>query len=464
MSQSSVMQATEKLASPFSDRSPANAEALLSADYGSRDAVLRSARLGWWILLLGFGIFWAWASLAPLSQGLAGTGTVAVSGESKDVQSLSGGSVAALLVKEGDTVEAGQLVMQLDVTRARAEHEMSFAQWLNARTTLIRLQAERDRHAALVWPSDVTGLQSDARVREVLRMQENLFDSRRRELANDIQGITHEEASQTAQLVGLRKVEATQHDQLASLRQELDGLRSLVKEGIVPRNRLLETERSAAQLSAQLASTQADIQRLRQSLDEVRLRREQQTQRFMGQIDTELNRTATELAALTERLAALDADVRAGDITAPVSGQVMALSVHTVGGVVMPGETVMQVVPSSVPWFIKTRFEPSGLERLRPGLPVDIRFSSLAGLSLPVVTGIVETVSPDRQTDPKTGEIYISVAIRIAEESLQSLSRQGFEPRPGMETQVLVRTGERTLLNYLLKPVTSRMDSALTEE
>lgn len=447
-----------------SPSSSGGGDALLPADYGSRDAVLRSARLGWWVILLGFGIFSAWAAFAPLSQGLAGNGTVAVAGESKDVQSLSGGSVAALLVKEGDRVSVGQRLLQLDVTRARAERDMTFAQWLNARTTQVRLQTERDRKAALQWPQDVSALQDDARVRDTLRMQVNLFDSRRRELSNDIQGITHEEASQAAQLEGLRKVEATQHDQLASLRQELDGLRGLVKEGIVPRNRLLESERSAAQFSAQLASTQADIQRLRQSLDEVRLRREQQTQRFMGQIDTELSRTSTELSALTERLSALDAEVRAGEITAPVSGQVMALKVHTVGGVVMPGDTVMQVVPSAVPWFIKTRFEPSGLERLRPGLAVDIRFSSLAGLSLPVIDGVVDTVSPDRQTDPKTGEIYVSVGIRIGADGVKSLRKHGFEPRPGMQAQVLVRTGERTLLNYLLKPVTSRMDSALTEE
>src|SRR3989338_1478849 len=234
------------------------------------------ARLGLWLLALGFGGFLLWASLAPLDQGVVGSGTVIVSGERKIVQSLSGGVIERILVREGDQVRQGQVVVQLNTIQAQSQLDVALGQWLSARSVEARLIAERLDRPSIDWPRELLDKAGDPRARAAMELQGNLFATRRDELASRLRILQSEEEALVEQQAGYQDIKRYHEAQLQYQRQELEGLRELAREGYVPRNRLFEGERNAAQLGAQLASAISDIGRTRQAINESKLKALQQ--------------------------------------------------------------------------------------------------------------------------------------------------------------------------------------------
>jgi protease secretion system membrane fusion protein len=428
------------------------------------DEALRMAHRGLWILGVGLGGFLLWAGLAPLDQGVPGHGTVAVAGEKKVVQSLLDGSIERILVNEGDRVVRGQPLVQLNTVQAQAQLEIALGHWLTARSVEVRLLAERAGQAAIEWPPDLLARQDDPRVRAALELQTNLFATRAAELASQLQILEHERAALAEQLAGQEAVKKSFDAQIAYQKEELDGVRQLAEKGYVPRNRLLEVERDAAQLRAQQSASAAEIGRLRQAIQENRLRLEQAPQTFRSEAGAQLTQIATEASNLADQLEALEFQVQNGAIVAPVDGQVVGLAVHTEGGVVPAGQRLMDIVPQSSAWVIKAQFPPLLADKLHPGLPVRIRFSTLQRVRTPVLEGRVATVSADQIVDEHSREPYFSVAVEVDPAAAAELRASGLEVRPGMQAEVLVKTGERTLLAYLTQPLTERLVSAFTEE
>ncbi len=422
------------------------------------------ARFGLLVLVLGLGGFLLWAAMAPLGQGMIGMGTVSVAGERKIVQNLLGGAIERILVREGDQVAQGQVLVQLNTIQQMAERDVVLGQWLTARATEARLVAERLDRPDIPWPQDMMMLADDPRAQAAMQLQTNLFLTRRAELKSQLQILQHEQTALTEQLTGFVEIKRNQDSQLSFQQRELDGLRSLAKDGYVPRNRLFEAERTAAQLSSQRASAISDIGRTRQSLNESKLKVLQQTQAFRSDVENQLTRVSGEASSLADRYKALDFEVRNGAVVAPVGGQVMELAVHTVGGVVPAGQKLMEIVPVGSPWIVKARFPTKLIERLRPGLPVQMRFTSVDVTVQPVVEGKVATVSADQQIDESTGEPYIAVTAEVSPETAAGLLRQGLDVRPGMQAEIIIKTGERTLLAYLMKPLTIRLRAAFKEE
>lgn len=428
------------------------------------DDASRVARFGVLVLLIGLGGFLLWASLAPLGQGMMGSGTVSVAGERKIVQSLLGGAIERILVREGEQVQQGQVLLQLNTVQPLAERDVVLGQWLTARATEARLVAERLDHSTIQWPPDLMMLAQDPRTQGAMQLQTNLFITRRAELQNQLQILRHEQAALGEQLTGYEEIKRNQDSQLEFQRRELEGLRSLARDGYVPRNRLFEAERSASQLSSQRATAISDIGRTRQALNESKLKVLQQTQAFRSEVEVQLTQVAGDASSLADRYKALDFEVRNGAVVSPVDGQVMELAVHTVGGVVPAGQKLMEIVPIGSPWIVKARFPTKLIERLRPGLTVDMRFTSMDVSVQPVVQGTVATVSPDQQIDESTGEPYIAVTVEVSAETVAQLLNAGLDVRPGMQAEIIIKTGERTLLAYLMKPLTSRLRAAFKEE
>jgi len=422
------------------------------------------ARFGLWLLALGFGGFILWAGLAPLDQGVVGSGTVVVSGERKIVQSLLGGVIEQIPVREGDQVRRGQMVVQLNTIQAQSQLDVALGQWLSARSVEARLIAERLNRDSIDWPQDLLDKASDPRARAAMELQVNLFATRRDELASRLKIIKHEEEALIEQLAGYEEIKRNHQSQLQYQRQELDGLRELAKEGYVPRNRLFEAERNAAQLGAQLASAISDIGRTRQAINESRLKNLQQVQAFRSEAESQLTQVAAEASSLADRIKALDFEVRNGSVLAPVDGQVMGLAVHTVGGVAPAGQRLMDIVPQGSSWVIKAQFPPMVADRLKAGLPVDIRFASLQRVNTPVMTGKVSTVSADQLIDEHSRLPYFSVEVEVNPEAIINLRETGLDIKPGMQAEVIIKTGERTLMNYLMRPVTERLIGAFKEE
>lgn len=428
-----------------------------------RDAT-KTARLGMWIIAIGLGGFLIWAALAPLAQGVAGQGTVVVAGERKTVQALAGGAVDEILVREGDHVQADQLLIQLNTVQAQAQLEVALGQWFSSRSSEARLSAERHGLDNILWPDDLLARRDDPRAKRNMELQANLFETRRAELASRQQIMQNQAASLQEQLNAYKQIKSHLETQLDYQRKELAGLRELAAEGYVPRNRLFEAERNAAQLSAQLASGVADIGKSRQAITESKLQALQLQQNFRIEAESQLATTAAEASSLSERIKALEFEVSNAAIRAPVAGQVIGLAVHTEGGVIPAAQRLMDIVPFGSAWIIKAKFEPVVADRLKIGLPVNLRFSSLNSATLPVVEGKVLTVSGDQLLDEQTHLPYFSVEVEVGTEAVARLLAHGLEVKPGMQAEVMVQTGERTFLNYLLSPLEKRIRGALKEE
>jgi protease secretion system membrane fusion protein len=442
---------------PLAPVSPVNNESA-NADAGA------TARKGLWFLAIALGGFLLWAFLAPLDQGMVGQGTVVVAGERKTVQPLVGGVVEKILVSEGDLVTQGQLLVQLNTVQAQAQLDVTLGKLLTARATEARLTAERLRQDTIEWPQDLLEHTNDPRAKASMALQQNLFLTRKAELASRQGIVDHEVASLTQQLRAYRQVKGNYDAQMGFQQEELSGLRELAHDGYVPKAKLFEAERNTAQLSGQIASSIGDIGKTEQSINESKLKAMQQEQEFRRDAESQLSDVAAEASGYADQIRGLRFEVDNGSLRAPVSGEVLNLTVHTIGGVATAGQALMEVVPQGTPLGITARFPPMLANKLHPGLPVQVHFTALQRVDTPTVTGKVATVSADQLMDEQTHQPYFSAKVELPADALPKLQAAGLPVKPGMMADVTVVTGERTLVNYLMKPLRERLLAAFKEE
>lgn len=420
-------------------------------------------RKGLLVLLIGFGGFALWAGFAPLDAGVTADATVQVLGNRKVVQHLEGGSVDEILVNEGDYVQAGEILVRLNRTRATAEQGMTATQYILSKTTEARLIAERDETDSIRYaPELLAAFGDDPRFIEVKGVQEQLFTTRRKALNGEIDILRENLRGAEAQLKGLEQVQQNRRNQISFIQKQLAGIRDLAKEGYVPRNRALELEREAAQLQASLSNDAVEASRARNQIAELKLRILQREQEFQSEVQTQLSEVQKESHSLADRLESLNYTLRETDIRAPIAGYVQNVSIHTEGGVISGGMELMEIVPKDERFVIQARVPVQSIDRLEVGLPVDITFPAFNHAQTPNIPGEVLTVSADRLEDEKTGEPYYLAQVAVTDEGMEAL--RGNNIRPGMPAAVMIRTGERTLLGYLLKPFKDRLDKSLTEE
>ena len=363
-------------------------------------------RMGWWIVIVGVGGFMLWASLAPLDKGVPLSGTVAVASSRKAIQHPTGGIIEEILVKEGHTVKAGQILITMNATQAKALAEISRVQYFTARAVEARLTAERDGAGSIRFPSEMEDAMDDPRVMANINLQNQLFVSRR----NAIQG------------------------ELRILKEQLDSMRDLADEGYVARNRMLDIERTYVQ-------RQQDYQK------EVRM---------------QLSEIQKEAESLKARLVGLDFDLANIEVRAPVDGTVVGLSVSTRGGVIGPGFKLMEIVPSEDALVVEGQVPVHLIDKVHPDLKVELIFSALNQNLTPHIPGIVTHVSADRLTDEKTGQPYYKLKAKVAPEGIKMIA--DLQIRPGMPVDLFVKTGERTMMNYILKPILDHIKMAMSEK
>ena len=341
-----------------------------NTDQGSSGMDERSyARLGWLIALLGVCGFLIWAIYAPLDKGVPITGTVITEGNRKSVQHAMGGIIKQILVRDGDVVKVGQMLVSLDTTQVNANIN-------GVRETILGLEF----------------------------MNRGLTRSRESKLL-----------------------------QIELLDQQINSMRELANEGYVPKNRVLDLDRQAEQIRG---STFEDI----------------------GNID----RNRKQIGELRERITGYQYEMANAQIIAPVEGMVQALAVFTQRGVVTPGMKLLEIVPLSEVLVVEGKAPPHLIDKIRVGLDVVMSFTAFNQNRTPHVPGTVAVVSPDRLVEERTGEPYYKIKIQVTAEGMKKL--KGLEVRPGMPVDVFVKTGERSLMSYLLKPVMDRLKYALSQE
>ena len=422
----------------------------------------RYSRLGWLLMLGGFLGFLGWAALAPLDKGVAVSGKVMVSGHRKVVQHPSGGIVERIDVRDGDKVAAGQVLIRLKETPLLGQAQSLRSQFYGSLASEARLNAERDGVVSVSFPVELTALAAEPEVASNLALQRQLFDSRRQALLLDQQGIDESIAGAEAQLRGVRDSQASKVLQRTALTEQLQGLRELAREGYIPRNRLLDSERVYAQVLGSISEDYGRIGQLQRQVLEMRLKIRQLAEEYQKEVRTQLADTRVRTEDLRNRLASAEFELANSQLRAPVAGIVVGLDVFTEGGVIKPGQALMEIVPQGEPLLVEARVPVELADKVHAGLPVELMFSAFSQSTTPRVAGEVMLVSADRQVDERTDEPYYTLRAQVTEAGMAQLA--GLQIRPGMPVEAFVRTGERSMLNYLFKPLLDRTHMALVEE
>jgi len=422
------------------------------------------SRIGWLIVLVGVGGFLLWGLFAPLDKGVPLSGTVAKESNRKAIQHQTGGIVKEILVKDGDVVKAGQVLVRMNNVIAKSSYDTSEAQYLTARASEARLVAERDGLKTIKFPAEIEQRKNEPRVMELMSLQSQLLMSRQMSLQNELGSVDENIAGLKEQIKSLEESRDSKKTQMGFLKEQLDGMRDLAKDGYVARNRLLDLERTYAQLSGAVSEDIGNIGRSRRQVLELQLRRSQRGQDYQKEVRTQLSEVEKEAQALSARMEGQRFELDNVEVKSPVNGTVTSLAVFTQGGVVQPGFKMLEVVPTDDPLIVEGQLATNLVDKVHPGLKTELIFSAFNTNKTPHIEGEVEEIAADRIVDERTGAPYYKVRVRVTPAGQKKIAASHMNVRPGMPVELFVKTGERTMMNYLFKPVLDRAHSALSEE
>ncbi|TFH86496.1 HlyD family type I secretion periplasmic adaptor subunit [Billgrantia azerbaijanica] len=431
------------------------AEKLPTSDKGYR-------RLGLLILLIAFGGFGTWALTASLAVAVVAPGSVSMESFKRTVQHLEGGIVKNLLVEDGDSVEAGEALVVLSDTQARAQLDIARSQYLINRAMEVRLLAEQEGAEFLAFPEELTD--SDRpRVQQVIAVQQSLFLARRESLQGALQSLDEQINQMRQQIEGLEAQIDINTRRVSSLRAEAEDFRSLYREGLGDNQRLRELERQMLEYEGRIAEHRSRIASLKSQISENRLQKEVRRQEFQSEVGEQLRQAQAQIAEAEERITALSDQVRRTVITAPVSGTVVGRQVHTVGAVIRPGDAIMDIVPAGDGFVVEARIPSRDIDNIYRGQKAEIRFSAFNQRLTNIIDGEVIHVSADSFEDEATGQRYYKARVRVSEEGRKDMTEQ-MQLLSGMPAEVMIRTGERTFASYIAKPITDMLSRAIRED
>lgn len=420
------------------------------------DSPRRDIWIGGAVIAVFFGLFLGWAALAPLDAGAYAQGQVAVSGNRQAVQHRQGGTVGVLRVTEGAHVERGQVLIELQSGELRASERGVTGQVIALLASRARMIAERDGLGAIPMPPEFADLsrEDQALADDAMRLQRLQFSARRsgRSTETGVLGQRVEQLNQ--QVAGLERQIESNVEQRRLIEEELAGMRQLAEQGYAPQNRVRAIERTAAALEGELGSLRAQVARAREAMGETRLQTLGVGVRMNEEVADRLRQTEVELNDLRPRQIELRNQIASTQIRAPASGQVVGLTVFTPGGVIQPGQTLMDIVPDNASQVIVASVSPSDIDDLNVGLSTEVKFPGLHDRSPPILHGTVTLISADSFTEETTGQNFFRAEVAIPPSELAKLGRSAARIRPGMPVEVVILLRKRTALQYLIEPLT----------
>lgn len=419
----------------------------------------RELMIGGGIIVVFFVIFLGWAALAPLDAGAYAQGQIAVSGNRQAVQHREGGVVSALLVAEGDTVQRGQVLLQLSSGELKATERGVSSQVYALIAQRARLIAERDRLRTIPTPPEFAELTPEnlALARESLRIQQLQFNARRTGRSTETGVLGQRVAQLNEQIAGYQGQIAANIEQQRLIQDELAGMRSLAEQGYAPLTRVRALERTAAQLDGELGSLRAQIARSREAVGETRLQVSGVSTKMNEDVADQLRLIDVQLNELRPRMVELRAQIARNEVRAPASGEVVGLTIFTQGGVISPGQTLMEIVPRDASQVIIAQINPTDVDNLRVGLDTEVKFPGLRERNPPVIHGRVTRISADSFTIEESGASYFRAEIVVPASELAKMGRGAETLRPGAPVEVVVLLRKRTALAYLIEPLTNNL-------
>lgn len=416
--------------------------------------------VGIFLVVALFGGLAVWAYGTELASAVVAQGQVTVDSNRKSVQHAEGGVVSEIKVRDGDIVKVGQTLIVLSEARPRANYGIIKSNLDTLWASEVRLIAERDGKTVLKFPGDRFD-KSDPEIRDLIDGQNNLFKARRDATEGQRQ-ILQKRIHQHEQVMeGLRAQQASKERQISLITEELADLNNLLKEGVASKPRILELDRRKASLEGERGELIADIARTEQNIGETKLEILQLDKKFRESVVEELRDVKTKMLDYTERLAAAEDTLNHIVIRAPVTGTVVGLSVHNKDAVISPGQMVAEIVPENDALVIEAKIKPSDIDNLIVGSDADVRITGFDRRSTPTLKGTFAYVSADSLTDPQTRVSYFKARVHVSDDELKRLGAKKL--LPGMPAEIMINTGSRTPLNYLLEPVLLSMNRAMRE-
>jgi epimerase transport system membrane fusion protein len=416
-------------------------------------------KIGLSTFFLVFGLFGLWSAIAPLDGAAFAPGTVIVKSYNKVVQHLEGGIVADILVRDGDVVEAGQPLLTLDDTQARASLEIVNSQYVALRMREARLISERDGASKVEYPTALA--LSTANAAQEVDAQNQLFEARRESNQGRMQILKQRVNQLQNQVRGMEALQATKEALAKSFAEELEDTQKLLDQGFSEKTRLREAERSFASFSGEAAELTANIAATQVQIGETELQILQQESDFHGEVVSELSEVQTSLKDASERLTALRDVVSRTTVTSPDAGIVNGMQVHTVGGVISPASPIAEIVPRNDELVIQASVSPIDIDRVSEGQEARIRFSTF-GSRAPTFMGTLISLSADAMTNESTGAPFYLARIELNADSREELG--DLVLLPGMPAEVFINTGSRTFLQYLFKPLSNAVARSFNED
>ncbi|WAX94532.1 HlyD family type I secretion periplasmic adaptor subunit [Aminobacter sp. NyZ550] len=427
-----------------------------------RKDIRRNVRLGGFAALALVGGLGLWAATSSLSGAVVAAGHLVVDSNVKAVQHPQGGVVGALNVHNGSMVSAGEVLVRLDDTVAKANLAIVDNGLDELMARRARLIAERDGTEAVAYPAELTARAADPAIAQLIEGENKLFALRRQARDGQVSQLRERIAQFREEISGVEAQQKSKKQEIALIKVELAGMEELWKKKLVPISRLADRQRAQAQLDGEDGQLTAAAAQTRGRISETELAIIQIDQDMRSQVAGELREIDAKAGELRERQVAAEQSLKQIDIRAPQAGRVHQLAIHTVGGVVTPGEAIMQIVPTADALVVEARVAPQDIDQVRIGQPATLRLSAFNQQTTPEVEGTVDRVSPDMIEDQKAGLSYYGVRITLSAKSLEQAGSP--ELKPGMPAEVFLKTTDRTVLSYLFKPLTDQASRAFRSD
>jgi HlyD family type I secretion membrane fusion protein len=437
----------------------------LAPDQRARPTIL----VGLILMIVLFGVIGLWAAIVPLQSGAIAPGRVMSEGNRKEIQHLEGGIIKEILVKDGDTVTAGQVLVRMDATNAKARSEQVLGQYLAAKATESRLIAERDGKSSITFPEEYLKQENaNPKVKDALDTQRRLFTTRRDALNGQISVLNEKAAQSGEEIRGLREQIAADNTQIGLLGQEIATVQGLLASGNALRPRLLALQRQEADLTGRKGESESQISRAAQGANESKIAILNLKNDFLNKVATELKDTQVQLSSLEEQARSTSDIARRVELTAPSDGVITGLAIHTIGGVVSPGEVLMYLIPSNEQLIVEAHVSPQDVDVVHAGLLAQVRLTAFKSRYLHPVQGRVITVSADRVDDKNVAaesgqSSYYIARIEIPQSELTALGKN-IKLTSGMPADVLIVTGHRTMLSYIMRPIRESFGHAFHDQ
>ena len=395
------------------------------------------------------------AATTELSGAVIAPGSLVVDSNVKKVQHPTGGVVGELRARDGDKVKAGDIVVRLDETITQANLAIVVKSLNELQSRLARLEAERDNVDAIVFPPELLARAGDPELARSMTGERNLFEFRKSARAGQKAQLRERIAQLKEEIQGLTGQVAAKKRETELIGQELEGVRDLWRKNLVQIQRVTALERDAARLEGERGQLIASTAQAKGKISEIELQILQIDQDLRSEVAKDLREVQGKIAELVERKVAAEDQLKRIDIRAPQNGMVHQSTVHTVGGVITPGEAIMLIVPEADALTVEAKLAPQDIDQVRVGQTAALRFSAFSQRTTPELDGVVSRVSADLTTDQRTGAAYYVVRITLSDSEIARL--EGLRLVPGMPVEAFIRTGERTVLSYVMKPFTDQI-------